>query len=112
LLLPPNPFPDRTDDVYSEYEADRRPGPFPHLLLLLDYPSQCDKAIVYPVELEQDGQEHCHWGMDEEAVKWSAKCCGVIEEADVDGYAEARSSAHDTRREDVRWDRVREGHTR
>jgi len=50
--------------------------------------------------------------MDEEAVKWSAKCCGVIEEADVDGYAEARSSAHDTRREDVRWDRVREGHTR
>ena len=91
LLLASNTFPYGGDDVDCCDEAHCGPSPSTPERLVLDHPVEGDEAVVQPVELEEDREQHGHRRVDEHRVDGSFQRRGVVEQRDVDGNAESES---------------------
>lgn len=84
ILLSLDPLPDGSNHVDHSKRPHSVPSPIAPRRLILDDPAEGDEAVMKPIELHKDGQEHSHGCVDEEAVQRPFERGRVVEECDVD----------------------------
>ena len=77
-LLASDTFPYGGDDIDSGDEAYRLPSPFTPSRFVPDHPIEGDEAVVKPVQLEEDREEHRHGCVDEDRVDGTFQRRGVV----------------------------------